>query len=164
MITLPEDVYQALKTIKSDPNLLVVPATGLILVDALTAMRHLPGAVVAFDGGVVRTVDSELLTAEQCYFFGRQGVRGRQKINCFGLWRSKTILFGGGWRPEGRQVINSTGKLWHSRAPTNEFGCHGLAGDILRIFSSNDVSTVYRHIQHCAAPRPAGCKGGAGDE
>jgi hypothetical protein len=64
MITLPEDVYQALKTIKSDPNLLVVPATGLLLLDALTAMRHLPGAVVAFDGGVVRTVDGELLTAE----------------------------------------------------------------------------------------------------
>jgi hydroxymethylpyrimidine pyrophosphatase-like HAD family hydrolase len=61
---LPEDVYQALKTLQKDPNLLVVPATGRVLADALTAMRHLPGAVVAFDGGVVRTVDGELLTAE----------------------------------------------------------------------------------------------------
>jgi hypothetical protein len=30
-----------------------------------------------------------------CYFFGRQGVRGRQKINCLGLWRSKTIFLEG---------------------------------------------------------------------
>jgi hydroxymethylpyrimidine pyrophosphatase-like HAD family hydrolase len=64
MGTLPDEVYHALKTIKEDPNLLVVPATGRVLVDALTAVRHLPGAVVAFDGGVVRTVDGELLTAE----------------------------------------------------------------------------------------------------
>jgi hypothetical protein len=98
---------------------------------------------------------------EQCYFFGRQGVHGRQKIDCLGLWSSKTIFFEGGWRPEGCRVINSTGKLWHSRTPTNEFGCHGLAGDIPRISSSNDVGTVYRHIQHRAAPRPAGCKGGS---
>jgi hypothetical protein len=81
------------------------------------------------------------------------------KINCLGLWRSKTICFGGGWRPEGRQVINSTGELWHSRMPTNEFGCHCLAGGILHISSSSDVRTVYRHIQHRAAPRPPGCKG-----
>jgi hypothetical protein len=94
----------------------------------------------------------------QCYFFGRQDVRGRQKINCLGLWRSKPILFGGG---KVSKVNNSTGKLWLSRTPTNEFGCHGLAGDILRISSSDDVSTVYRLIQHRAAPRPAGCKGGS---
>jgi hypothetical protein len=50
---------------------------------------------------------------DECYFFGRQSVRGRQKINCLGFWRQKTVLFGGGWRPEGRQTINSTGKLWH---------------------------------------------------
>jgi hypothetical protein len=43
---------------------LVVPATGRILADALTAMRHLPGAVAAFDGGVERTVDGEIITAE----------------------------------------------------------------------------------------------------
>jgi hypothetical protein len=97
----------------------------------------------------------------QCYFFGRQGVRGRQKINCLGLWRSKTIFFGGGWRPSGRQVINSTGELWHSRTPTNGFGSHGLAGGILRISSSSNVRIVYRHIQHRAAPRPPGCKGGS---
>jgi hypothetical protein len=97
----------------------------------------------------------------QCYFFGRQGVRGSQKINCLALWRSKAIFFGGGWRPEGRQVINSTGVLRHSRTPTNEFGCHCLAGGILRISSSSDVRTVYRHIQHRAAPRPPGCKGGS---
>jgi hypothetical protein len=42
-------------------------------------------------------------------FFGRQGVRGRQKINCFGLWHSKITFLGGGWRPDGRQVNNSTG-------------------------------------------------------
>jgi hypothetical protein len=64
MGTLPDEVYEALKTIKKDPNLLVVPATGRVLVNALTAMHHLPGVVVAFDGGVVRTVDGELLTAE----------------------------------------------------------------------------------------------------
>jgi hypothetical protein len=99
----------------------------------------------------------------QCYFCGRQCVRGRQKFNCLGLWRSKTICFGGGWPPipSGRQVINLTGELWHSRTPTNEFGCHGLAGGILRISSSSDVRTVYRHIQHRAAPRPPGCKGGS---
>jgi hypothetical protein len=28
----------------------------------------------------------------QCYFFGSQGVRGRQKISCVGLWRSKIIF------------------------------------------------------------------------
>jgi hypothetical protein len=98
---------------------------------------------------------------EQCYFFGRQGVRGRQKINCLGLWRSKTIFFGGGRGPSGRQVINSTIELRHSRTPTNEFGCHCLAGGVLRISSSSDVRTVYRHIQHRAAPRPPGCKGGS---
>jgi trehalose-6-phosphatase len=64
MGTLPNDVYQALKIVKEDPNLLVVPATGRILADALAAMRHLPGAVVAFDGGVVRTVDGDIITAE----------------------------------------------------------------------------------------------------
>jgi trehalose-6-phosphatase len=63
MGTLPDDVYEALKIIKKDPNLSVVPATGRILADALTAMRHLPGAVAAFDG-VVRTVDGELLSAD----------------------------------------------------------------------------------------------------
>jgi hypothetical protein len=67
------------------------------------------------------------------------------------------------WRglPSGRQIINSTGELWHSRTPTNEFGCHGLAGGILRISSSSGVRTVYRHIPHRAAPRPPGCKGGS---
>jgi hypothetical protein len=60
-----------------------------------------------------------LLTVHQCYFFGHQGVRGRQKINCLGLWRSEIMFFGGIWRPEGRQVNNSTGELWRSRTPTN---------------------------------------------
>jgi hypothetical protein len=64
MGTLPDEVYETLKTINKDPNLVVVPATGRILVDALTAMRPLLGAVVAFDGGVFRTVDGKLLTAE----------------------------------------------------------------------------------------------------
>jgi hypothetical protein len=59
MGTLPDDVYQALKIIKKDPNLLVVPATGRILADALTAVRHLPGAVV---GGI--SLDAKKLMQE----------------------------------------------------------------------------------------------------
>jgi hypothetical protein len=39
--------------------------------------------------------------------------------NCLDLWRSKTNFFRGGWRPESRQVINSTGELGPSRTPTN---------------------------------------------
>jgi hydroxymethylpyrimidine pyrophosphatase-like HAD family hydrolase len=53
-----------LKVLKQIPNISFVPATGRVLADVLTAMRHLPGAVVAFDGGVVRTVDGEIITAE----------------------------------------------------------------------------------------------------
>jgi hypothetical protein len=113
------------------------------------------------EGVCCRSLGPGKVTHNQCYFFGRQGVRGRQKINCLGLWRSKTFFFGGGWRPESRQVINSLGELWHSRTPTNEFGCHCLAGGILRISSSSDVRKVYRHIQHRAAPRPPGSKGGS---
>jgi hypothetical protein len=61
---LPDELYDALTELKKDPNFLFVPATGRVLADALTAMRNLPGAVVAFDGGVVRTVDGQTLTAE----------------------------------------------------------------------------------------------------
>jgi hypothetical protein len=64
MGALPDELYDALKQLKKDPNFLFVRATGRILADALTAMRHLPGAAVAFDGGVVRTVDGEIITAE----------------------------------------------------------------------------------------------------
>jgi hypothetical protein len=45
----------------------------------------------------------------QCNLFGRQGVRRRQLINSNGLWQLKTSCFVGGWRPPGRQEINSTG-------------------------------------------------------
>jgi hydroxymethylpyrimidine pyrophosphatase-like HAD family hydrolase len=50
MGTLPNELYEALKQLKKDPNFLFVPATGRVLADALTAMRNLPGVVVAFDG------------------------------------------------------------------------------------------------------------------
>jgi hypothetical protein len=36
---LPDELYDALKVLKKDPNFLFVPATGPILADALTAMR-----------------------------------------------------------------------------------------------------------------------------
>jgi hypothetical protein len=45
-------------------------------------------------GHLLSTVTFNECCGGQCYFFGRQGVRGRQKINCLGLWRSKTNFLG----------------------------------------------------------------------